>query len=163
MRPDRICRPFGGSRYPQSVGTAGLAAAGLGAVMILLFKGREKKNPITRTISGLGELYQVTGYLSDILSYARLFALGIATGVIASVFNELCKMLMQSPILILKILGIIVACGFSLRCTGLTLQSIRWARLCTAQGSSTLNFTENSMRRAAEPSVPWDIKQNMFE
>ncbi len=96
---------------PAIVGTIGLGMAGLGALMILLFKGREKKNPFARTISGLGELYQVTGYLSDILSYARLFALGIATGVIASVFNELCKMLMGSPILVLRILGIIVACG----------------------------------------------------
>ncbi len=96
---------------PAAVGTIGLIMAGLGALMILLFKGREKKNPFSRTISGLGELYQVTGYLSDILSYARLFALGIATGVIASVFNELCKMLMGSNILVLKILGIIVACG----------------------------------------------------
>lgn len=95
---------------PKVIGTVGLAAAGLGAVMILLFKGRDKKNPFARTISGLGELYQVTGYLSDILSYARLFALGIATGVIASVFNELCKMLMGSPILVLRILGIAVAC-----------------------------------------------------
>ena len=91
------------------VGTVGLAMAGLGALMILLFKGRANKNPVMRTLSGLGELYQVTGYLSDILSYARLFALGIATGVIASVFNELCKMLMGSPILVLRILGIIVA------------------------------------------------------
>jgi len=64
-----------------------------------------------RTISGLGELYQVTSFLSDILSYARLFALGIATGVIASVFNELCSMLMGSPVLVLKILGILVACA----------------------------------------------------
>ena len=96
---------------PAVVGTIGIAMAGVGALMILLFKGRANKNPVMRTLSGLGELYQVTGYLSDILSYARLFALGIATGVIASVFNELCKMLMGSPILVLRILGIIVACG----------------------------------------------------
>jgi len=96
---------------PAVVGTVGLGMAGLGALMILLFKGRANKNPFMRTISGLGELYQVTGFLSDILSYARLFALGIATGVIASVFNELCKMLMGSPVLVLKILGILVACG----------------------------------------------------
>ena len=95
---------------PSILSTIGLGAAGLGALMILLFKGREKKNPFARTISGLGELYQVTSYLSDILSYARLFALGIATGVIASVFNELCKMLMGSPVLVLRILGIAVAC-----------------------------------------------------
>jgi len=94
---------------PAVISTVGLGMAGLGAVMILLFKGRASKNPIMRTLSGLGELYQVTGYLSDILSYARLFALGIATGVIASVFNQLCMMLMGSPNIVLRILGIIVA------------------------------------------------------
>ena len=102
--------PSAAKGIPAIVGTIGLGMAGLGALLILLFKGREKKNPFSRTISGLGELYQVTGYLSDILSYARLFALGIATGVIASVFNELCMMLMGSQILVLRILGIIVAC-----------------------------------------------------
>ncbi len=95
---------------PAVVAQIGIGMAGLGALLILLFKGRENKNPVMRTLSGLGELYQVTGYLSDILSYARLFALGIATGVIASVFNELCLMLMRSPILVLRILGIAVAC-----------------------------------------------------
>lgn len=91
--------------------TAGMILALVGALMILLFKGRGKHNPLKRTVSGLAELYQVTSFLSDILSYARLFALGIATGVIASVFNELCSMLMTSNILVLKILGIIVACA----------------------------------------------------
>lgn len=91
--------------------TAGMILALLGALMILLFKGRGSRNPIKRTVSGLAELYQVTSFLSDILSYARLFALGIATGVIASVFNDLCSMLMGSPIIVLRILGIIVACA----------------------------------------------------
>lgn len=103
--------PSAVSGVPAFVATVGLCMAGLGALLILLFKGRGKKNPFARTISGLGELYQVTGYLSDILSYARLFALGIATGVIASVFNELCKMLMGSSVLVLRILGIAVACA----------------------------------------------------
>lgn len=94
---------------PALIGTIGLILAVVGALMLLLFKGREKKNVFSRTISGLGELYQVTSYLSDILSYARLFALGIATGVIASVFNDLCGMLMGSPNIILRILGIAVA------------------------------------------------------
>lgn len=89
----------------------GLILAGIGALLILLFKGRGKRNPIKRTISGLGELYNISGVLSDILSYARLFALGIATGVIASVFNDICSMLMGSPNIILKILGVAVACA----------------------------------------------------
>lgn len=94
---------------PAVLSTIGAVMAIAGALMILLMKGRAKKNPFSRTISGLGELYQVTSYLSDILSYARLFALGIATGVIAQVFNDLCGMLMGSPNIILKILGILIA------------------------------------------------------
>ncbi len=92
-----------------SLKTVGMIMAIVGALMILLFKGRAKKNVFGRTISGLGELYQVTGFLSDILSYARLFALGIATGVIASVFNDLCGMLMGAENIFFRILGIAVA------------------------------------------------------
>ena len=39
----------------------------------------------------------MSGYLSDILSYSRLLALGLATGVIASVFNQMGAMLGNSP------------------------------------------------------------------
>lgn len=94
---------------PAIVGKAGMYMALLGAVVILLFKGRESKSPVGRTAQGLFELYQISGYLSDILSYSRLFALGIATGVIATVFNNLCAMLMTSPNIILKILGTAIA------------------------------------------------------
>ena len=38
---------------------------------------------------GLGSLYGITSYLSDVLSYSRLLALGLATGVVAQVFNTL--------------------------------------------------------------------------
>jgi V/A-type H+-transporting ATPase subunit I len=96
---------------PAILGKIGLYMAILGALILLLFKGRESKNPVTRTAQGLFELYQISGYLSDILSYSRLFALGVATGVIATVFNDLCSMLMTSPNIILKILGTIIACA----------------------------------------------------
>ncbi|MPM84119.1 hypothetical protein SDC9_131190 [bioreactor metagenome] len=93
---------------PAVIGTIGLYLAILGAVTLLIFKGRESKNPVGRTAQGLFELYQISGYLSDILSYSRLFALGVATGVIATVFNDLCSMLMTSPNILMKILGTIV-------------------------------------------------------
>jgi len=95
---------------PAFIGKIGMYMALLGAATLLLFKGREAKNPVGRTAQGLFELYQISGYLSDILSYSRLFALGVATGVIATVFNDLCSMLMTSPNIILKILGTIIAC-----------------------------------------------------
>lgn len=64
----------------------------VGAAGIVLTNGRNSKNPVKRLVKGLYELYNVTGYLSDILSYSRLLALGLATGVIAQVFNKIGSM-----------------------------------------------------------------------
>ncbi len=88
--------------------TVGLVLLLAGAAMVLLFKGRDKKNPISRLASGLGGLYGATSYLSDILSYARLLALGIATGYLAMVFNTLCSMLMGGSG-VMKIVGFLIA------------------------------------------------------
>lgn len=60
----------------------------VGAVGILLTGGRDKKG-LGKLTGGLGSLYGITGYLADVLSYSRLLALGLATGVIASVINTL--------------------------------------------------------------------------
>ena len=43
-------------------------------------------------MKGLYALYGITGYLSDVLSYSRLLALGLATGVIATVINQMAGM-----------------------------------------------------------------------
>ena len=88
--------------------TVGLVMILAGSAMVLLFKGRDKKNPISRLASGLGGLYGATSYLSDILSYARLLALGIATGYLAMVFNTLCSMLMGGSG-VMKFVGFIIA------------------------------------------------------
>ncbi|MDD3214507.1 MAG: V-type ATP synthase subunit I, partial [Eubacteriales bacterium] len=61
-----------------------------GAAIVLVTAGREKsKNPFKRLISGLGALYGVTSWVSDLLSYMRLFGMGLATGVIGMVINIL--------------------------------------------------------------------------
>ncbi len=78
---------------PGWVGTTAAVFAGVGAVGIVLTAGRESKNPGKRLLKGLYGLYNISGYLSDILSYSRLLALGLATGVIANVFNQLGSML----------------------------------------------------------------------
>ena len=99
---------------------------GFFAATLLLFKGREAKNPVGRTAQGLFELYPISGYLSDILSYSRLFALGVAPGVIATVFNDLCSMLMTSPNIILKILGILIGSALlaALHAFGLAINTL---------------------------------------
>jgi V/A-type H+/Na+-transporting ATPase subunit I len=59
----------------------------VGVLIIVLFSGRTTKNPILRVLKGLTELYGITGYFSDILSYTRILALSLATSVIAMVVN----------------------------------------------------------------------------
>lgn len=73
---------------------AGLPAVGkimaiVGVVGILVTGGRKKKGIFGKITGGLGSLYGITSYLSDVLSYSRLLALGLATGVVAQVFNTL--------------------------------------------------------------------------
>lgn len=71
-----------------------------GAAIILTTAGREKtKNPFKRLISGLGALYGATSWVSDLLSYMRLFGMGLATGVIGMVINILVGMVVKSGII----------------------------------------------------------------
>ena len=62
------------------------------AIGLVLTQGRAKTNVISRLTSGVLSLYDITGYLSDILSYSRLLALGLATGVVSSVVSILGSM-----------------------------------------------------------------------
>lgn len=65
---------------------AGFGLLGLGLILLVGFGGRAKKG-VGRVIGGLGKLYDITGFLSDVLSYSRVFALGLATGAMGSAFN----------------------------------------------------------------------------
>ncbi len=80
-------------KLPPIVSKVSVWAVIIGAVGIVLTAGRSSKNIFKRLAKGAYELYGVTGYLSDILSYSRLLALGLATGVIAQVFNKMGSML----------------------------------------------------------------------
>ena len=64
----------------------GIGLAALGLLLLIVFGGRAKKG-IGRVIGGFGKLYDITGFLSDVLSYSRVFALGLATGAMGSAFN----------------------------------------------------------------------------
>ncbi len=58
-----------------------------GVIALITTQGRHQKNPIMKLSSGVISLYGLVGYLSDVLSYSRLLALGLATGIIAMVVN----------------------------------------------------------------------------
>ncbi len=74
--------------------TAWIALAGAGCIVLFSSPSR---NPAARFFGGLYGLYGISGYLSDILSYSRLLALGLATSVIAMVVNTLCQTALGIP------------------------------------------------------------------
>lgn len=74
--------------------TAWIAVAGAGCIVLFSSPSR---NPVARFFGGLYGLYGISGYLSDILSYSRLLALGLATSVIAMVVNTLCQTALGIP------------------------------------------------------------------
>lgn len=78
--------------FPAALETFSKVLAIAGAVGLLLMSGRSSKNPALRIALGAYDLYNITGWLSDVLSYSRLLALGLATGVIASVVNQMGSM-----------------------------------------------------------------------
>ena len=66
-----------------------LAAVGISLALMLLFN-TPGKNIFVNIGSGLWNTYNnITGLLSDVLSYIRLFAIGLSGGVLAQVFNAL--------------------------------------------------------------------------
>lgn len=67
----------------------GLYLAAIAALMILVIAIMKSKNKAAGVAAGLYDLYGVSGYLGDIVSYSRLMALGISGGSIALAFNIL--------------------------------------------------------------------------
>lgn len=91
------------------------AVLGAGLFM-MLFLNAPGKNPLVNLGAGLWNTYNdITGLLSDVLSYIRLFALCLSGGVLALVFNDLA-MGMSGDIPVLKqlIMLIILLIGHGL-------------------------------------------------
>ena len=68
-----------------------------GALVIFWYAGREKKNVLSKALSGFLALYGSTSYLGDILSYSRLLALGFGSAVIGMIINLLGGMSAEIP------------------------------------------------------------------
>lgn len=73
------------------ISLVGLILSILGTSLVVLLGGYKNKGAM-KIFGGIISLYDITSYISDALSYSRLMALGIATGVIANVVNILGSM-----------------------------------------------------------------------
>lgn len=94
----------------QTLSDVGIWVMVAGIAMILFLKGVGQKTFFGWLIKGLGGLYSLISFASDLLSYSRILALGLVASVIAQVINMLTSMGSKSVIgfifmLIVMILG----------------------------------------------------------
>ena len=82
-----------GASLAAGITTAGKWISIVAAAGLVLTQGRDRKNIFMKLVGGVGSLYDITGYFSDLLSYSRILALGLATGVIATVVNQIGTLL----------------------------------------------------------------------
>lgn len=85
---------------------------GIGLVLMLLLN-TPGRNPLVNFGSGLWDTYNnITGILSDVLSYIRLFAIGLSGGILATVFNSLADGLSPDiPVVKWIVMAIILLIG----------------------------------------------------
>lgn len=110
-----------------------------GIVVVFLFSST-RKNPLLRVLEGLNGLMGIVQVFSDVLSYLRLFALGIATVYMAQTFNMLAKDIVAGvPWLGYVFAVLILFAGHSVNLLlaimggvihGLRLNFLEWYRWC---------------------------------
>jgi len=113
---------------PMYYGGIGFLTAGM--LLTLLFPNDSKKWA-ARLGVGLWNIYGLSSLVGDLLSYARLFGLGIATTAVASVMNQLAGMALDGigPIMGAPLAFIIIVLGhlfnLALAILGSTVHSAR--------------------------------------
>lgn len=75
--------------------TLGIGSIVLGLVLVLLFSEPHEK-PLKRLLGGLHGLTEISRAFGDVLSYLRLFALGMAGASLAVEFNHMAAGLMEA-------------------------------------------------------------------
>lgn len=97
---------------PESLSMANYIVLGVGGLLVLVLNDI-KRNPLINIGSGIWDVYNMaTGILGDLLSYIRLFALGISGSVMGFVFNDLAiNMSGDIPVLSTVIMVIIMLIG----------------------------------------------------
>lgn len=93
-----------------TAGFFGKVLSFVGAGLLVATQGREKTGFVSKALSGLLSLYNITSYLGDVLSYSRLLALGLATSAVAMIINTLTGLVIDIPF-IGMILAVIVFIG----------------------------------------------------
>jgi V/A-type H+-transporting ATPase subunit I len=97
---------LGSSTLTEAGATLSRWTAITGVLLTLFFSAGFSVSWVKRPLLGLYNLYNFTGYLGDIISYARLMAIGLASGLIGLSVNIIVSLLSSS--IYGAILGILV-------------------------------------------------------
>lgn len=106
--------------------TIGGVTAIFGALMVV-GNGVRLKGP-AGLITGLGGLYDVTGYMGDLMSFSRLMALGLTTAAMGQVFNLLGSMFGKGVFGVITLIIIFTAghlLSFALNALGSYVHTLR--------------------------------------
>ena len=107
--------------------TIGGIIAVVSVLGIVIFGGRKKKG-IMKLFGGIASLYDITSYVSDLLSFSRLMALGLTTAAMSMVFNKLGVMVsagIAGKIFMVVILLVGHAINFGLNALGAYVHTLR--------------------------------------
>ena len=88
---------LGGAVPPSAMGVATKGAMIMGIVVVAT-GARKNPKPVMKVLGGVLKLYDIVGYFGDVLSYARLLALGLATAANAMAINGVAEMAMENPL-----------------------------------------------------------------
>lgn len=96
------------SKIAKWAGILGWCIAGLGLVLLLI-SGALGKKGFKKVSGAFSNLYGIINFFSDLMSYTRIFGLGLATAVIGMVFNQIGMVVKDLLPQSIKFIGWIVA------------------------------------------------------
>jgi len=108
----KLVRQLGDQKWQEALSTMGwllilpglLAWAMAGtpwvfvmALALVLAFASTSRNPLRRLGSGAWAAYSISGLAGDVMSYVRIFGLGLSSGILAMVINTLATLLVDLP------------------------------------------------------------------
>jgi V/A-type H+-transporting ATPase subunit I len=93
---------WGLGQHSDTVITSSIAVICIGILVLLIFASdlpvTNFSSFLTRTLAGLQSISELTSLFGDILSYLRLFALGLAGASLAITFNQIARHISESTL-----------------------------------------------------------------
>lgn len=102
---------LGATSSVESLGELGGLSKNIALMLVLaliLTQGRKSKSIVGKLGLGVLSLYNVVGYFSDVLSYSRIMALGLGTGIIAFAMNTIAGIMTDLIPYVGFIVGIVI-------------------------------------------------------